>query len=465
MNMATARRRVWIADDSSLDAERARVALGDEYVVEVFKDGALALERLAAGSSLPDVLVTDWVMPGLSGIDICRFLRASDAPLCNISVLLLTVHQRTEQLVEALAAGANDFVSKPFADAELRARVGSLVRLQVLREQLEQAEGTVRQLLTNSPDAFLAVDAEGLVVFANEEAERAFGRPASELIGMNLDALVPTDGDWKSDLETAGDVTIGERGYARSVRRSTHAGEEHWIITLRDVTEHRHEEARKLDFYSTMAHELRSPLSAALMRMELVLEGIHGPLAPALSADLHKVRRSVSELVGLVNDFLDVARNDSEAPVERERVALGQLIKESVEDYRPLAEGSSLDLSCEIPAQELYIRGDLRRLRQVMSNLVGNALKFTPPGGRVAVQLSRDGDRAHIVVTDTGPGIAEHSLATLFDRYVRAGDQASVGSGLGLMIVRQIVEAHSGSVGVRSEVGQGSSFWIRLPLM
>jgi PAS domain S-box-containing protein len=456
---------VWIVDDSSLDAERAQRSLGNDYELEVFEDGALALERLASGSALPDVLVLDWVMPGLSGIDVCRFVRASDAPLRHVAVLLLTVHQRTEQLVEALAAGANDFVSKPFAEAELRARVGSLVRLQVLREQLEQAEGTVRHLLVNSPDAFLALDADGSVVFANAEAEGAFGQSAEQLVGASISTLLPSVSGWKQEMKVPADVRLGGRGYAPSVRRSTHQGEEHWILTLRDVTEHRHQEARRLDFYSTMAHELRSPLTAALLRMEVILHGAHGELSPRLSDDIQKVRRNVSELIGLVNDFLDIARNQAESPeARRDRVELAALVRENVDDLAPLAQASELSFSAELPDEELAVRGDPRRLKQVVGNLVGNALKFTPAGGSIVVRLTRERDEVCFTVQDSGPGIAEESIATLFDRFVRAGDQRQVGSGLGLMIAKQIVEAHGGRIGLTSRLGEGSTFWFKLPL-
>ena len=115
--MPRARRRIWIADDSPLDADRARRALGQAYDVELFDDGSGVLERLASQEDAPDLLVVDWVMPGVSGVEVCRFLRASAAPVSAIPVLLVTVHQRTEQLVEGLEAGANDFVSKPFAEA------------------------------------------------------------------------------------------------------------------------------------------------------------------------------------------------------------------------------------------------------------------------------------------------------------------------------------------------------------
>jgi DNA-binding response OmpR family regulator len=135
-NAAPRRPLVWIVDDSPLEAEAARRALSPECETEIFTDGSAVLER-GAHAPLPDVLVLDWVMPGISGVEVCRFLRAKHDQL---PVLLLTVNRATEHLIEGLAAGANDFVPKPFAAPELAARVRALFQTRLLRERIEQGE-------------------------------------------------------------------------------------------------------------------------------------------------------------------------------------------------------------------------------------------------------------------------------------------------------------------------------------
>src|SRR5689334_15055204 len=130
---------VWIVDDSQLDRERAHRALASA-TVETFSDGSAALERLSEGAR-PDVILLDWVMPGVSGLEVCRFIRENHPGRCGI--LLLTAHHKTEQIVEGLAAGADDYVSKPWDDAELRARVDALLRNRELVDRAQQAEATV----------------------------------------------------------------------------------------------------------------------------------------------------------------------------------------------------------------------------------------------------------------------------------------------------------------------------------
>src|SRR5262249_26264005 len=158
-NMDSSRRVIWIVDDSPSDAQRAAQALSADYAVRVFADGSSALEALG-NSPLPDLFVLDWVMPGVTGIDVCRFLRSSNQrSVCNISVLLLTAKNKTEQIVEGLGAGANDFLAKPYSGEELRARVAALLRTKQLLERAEAAEQRVERLLAGSPDALISLDA------------------------------------------------------------------------------------------------------------------------------------------------------------------------------------------------------------------------------------------------------------------------------------------------------------------
>ena len=140
------RHTVWIVDDSPLDTQRARAVLDREYAVQTFSDGSAMLEHLASHAP-PDVLVLDWVMPGVSGIEVCRFLRSGDAATKRLAILLLTMQTRTEQIVEGLDAGANDYLVKPYADPELRARVDALVRWNGLIDRAQKAEARVRELL------------------------------------------------------------------------------------------------------------------------------------------------------------------------------------------------------------------------------------------------------------------------------------------------------------------------------
>ncbi len=462
---------VWVVDDSPTDLEHAQRAIQNVCETRAFADGAAVLEQLATAHP-PDVMVLDWVMPSVSGLDVVRFMRAQRGALPQVPVLLLTARGNPAQIVEGLDAGANDYLAKPYHDAELRARVAALLRNAQLLERAQEAEENVRALLAAAPDALLAVDAQGAVTFANDEAGRVFTRAPAELVGTDLEALLP-DLPYRNISIGGGagllplpDVTVGERILSPSIRVLPTDTAADTTIALRDVTERRRMEARRLDFYSIMAHDLRSPLNAMLMRAELLAQGRRGPLPAEAVAEVRRFQASIRSMVKMIKDFLDLASMEGAGyKIDREEVDLVSLISTMLEELRPLADASGLAISWEPPVARLPVIGDRSRLAQVLSNLVGNAIKYTPSDGRVTVAVREQGDLVEVTVEDTGPGIERGLVPTLFDRFTRGSGEGlrSAGWGLGLMIVREIVEAHGGTVGVRSERGRGSAFWFRIP--
>jgi PAS domain S-box-containing protein len=463
------RRVVWIVDDSPLEAEVARRALAEDHQVVVFHDSSEALEQLAAGKP-PDVLILDWVMPGLSGIEVCEFVR-NRSETRQLSILLLTTNQKTEQVVEGLSAGANDYLSKPYAPPELRARVGALLRSLGFRERAEHAESLLRRVLSHLPDAVVTFNSRLTIIFANTRVGEVLGvkpqtiegRPVQEILpGLVLDRFIaPTQRQ-----ATLPDLEVGGRIFSPRVSIPPSDDEGNTTITLRDVTDLRQHETRRVDFYSMVAHDLRSPLSALQMRAMMLLQGMRGAISAEVRQELDKMVLRVRDLVQTVNDFLDIAQMESaHFELSHDPIDLAPLCTEIYDEYRPVAASRGLELSVSAEPGATVL-GDSRRLMQVIGNLVSNSLKFTPAGGRVAIELSSADDSVNLAVQDTGRGIAEDVQGRLFTKYERVGGSAAArieGTGLGLVIVKEIVEAHGGSVGVRSREGEGSTFWFKLP--
>ncbi len=459
---------VWVVDDSPLDAERARRVLADRYQVQVFADGSAMLEHLTAHAP-PTLLILDWVMPGVSGIEVCRFLRSGNLARPELSILLLTMQTDTQQIVEGLAAGANDYLVKPYADPELRARVDALVRSNGLLERAQKAEASVLQLLEHAPDPLISVDSDHCISYVNAEAQRALGQDARLLLGRPMSEVLPTlPADQLLDAVRSSlplpDIQIADQVFSPTVRRLPSEFHTGLTIALRDVTSRRTKETRRLDFYSIIAHDLRSPLSAMLMRTDVMLRGRRGVLSAEVIADLRKMDSHMRRLVALINDFLDFARmEDAAHKMERTPTDLADLIAETVDEFKPLIESTGQKLTVEVKDRSVVL-GDHRRLQQVVGNLVANAIKFTGAGGNIKVGGRSDGLWCEVDVEDDGPGIPAEVLPTLFQRYTRGpANSESGGTGLGLLIVREIVEAHGGTVGVDSKPGQGSRFWFRIP--
>lgn len=465
------RRTLWVVDDSATDAERVRRLLVSDHDVEVIQDGAVALERLASGS-LPDLIILDWVMPGISGIEVCQYVRSASGKLPQVPILLLTVRHGIQEILQAFSCGANDYVSKPFVDEELRARVSALLGTQRLLERAEAAEADLRTVLTHAPDPIFAVDAQGAVSFVNEEGLRVIGRTEAETLGARLSEVLPgislrniAVGPGESFLPVP-DVEIGDRVFSPAIRVLPSDSAAFTTLALRDVTARRRAEARRLDFYSIIAHDLRSPLASVLLRLDLALRGRHGVLPASLISDLHKIDANIRSLVGMINDFLELARLEGLGyKIDKQPVNMGELMRATMEDFRPLMESSNMNWRSEGLDSLAIVSGDRQRLAQVLTNLISNAIKFSPPPATITTSLVLTEEHVEAAVEDTGRGIPQEELSRIFERFTRVGEatRETTGTGLGLMIVREIVEAHGGLVGVESQPGVGSRFWFRLP--
>jgi signal transduction histidine kinase len=464
------RARIWIVDDSALESELARRALEPIHSVETFIDGAAVLEQLSTQPP-PDALVLDWQMPGITGIEICQFLRSNPATE-SLPVLMLTMHQETRDLVQGLAAGADDFLTKPYNAAELSARIGAMIRTKRTHDRLEQAEKTVRALLRHLPEAVITFDREGLVTFANRETERVLDKREADLRGTHIAELLP-EIPWnvllanrKNDLFVLPDLTRNGRVLAPAVRVFASPNLNDTALSFRDVTKQRQREESRLDLYSVVAHDLRGPLSSIMMRADLLLKGRKGPLSPEVARDVTLMRQRMGDLVAMVSDFLDLARLEgTDVELTRESLDLRELTKAVIEDFEPMATSKAVTLEVDAVAEPLLVSADSRRLTQVLSNLLSNAIKFSPSSAIVRIQFELRPDAIEVRVKDSGPGIDPAALPKLFTRYARALDANHTvsGTGLGLMIVKQLVEAHGGSVGVSTDVGRGSVFSFSLP--
>jgi PAS domain S-box-containing protein len=235
--------------------------------------------------------------------------------------------------------------------------------------------------------------------------------------------------------------------------------------------EEQNERLRELDrmkdeFVALVSHELRTPLTSILGYLELVLEGEAGEVSDDQAHFLAIIERNAQRLLRLVGDLLFVAQIEAgKLAIEREPCDLAQLAADCIEAARPRASEKRIELAFA-GDRRVELLGDRTRLAQLLDNLVSNAIKFTPDGGRVGVRLNLHGRRVEVGVSDTGIGIAPEELASLFQRFFRTSEatrHAIQGTGLGLTITKAIAEAHGGTIGVESTVGVGTTFVVDLP--
>jgi signal transduction histidine kinase len=224
----------------------------------------------------------------------------------------------------------------------------------------------------------------------------------------------------------------------------------------------------KSDFVSNVSHELRTPLTAIKGAVDLVLREVAGPLTEKQIHYLTRVRSNTQHLAGLINDLLDLSKIESgRVELKSNRVSLGGLLYEVVETLRPLAAQKEIALEASTPEPSVLVWADRDKINQVLINLIGNAIKFTPAHGKVTVSTSRNGkESVQVSVSDSGPGVLPEEKEKIFDKFYQVPEVGGVkpkGTGLGLAISKALVELHGGHIWVESEVTRGSIFSFTLP--
>ncbi|MBL8799540.1 MAG: DUF3365 domain-containing protein [Planctomycetia bacterium] len=222
----------------------------------------------------------------------------------------------------------------------------------------------------------------------------------------------------------------------------------------------------KSDFLATMSHELRTPLNSILGFSEVLLSS--QGMNDKQNRWVGNIQSSGQRLLNLINDILDLAKIEAgKLEVHLEEVAAGELCEEQVNMFRPVAQKKNIDLRTQVEPGVPLLRQDAGKLRQILSNLLSNAIKFTPEGGRVLLKAEADGPQVVLTVNDTGVGIAPEDQELVFERFRQAANpmtRAHAGTGLGLSIVQELCKLLGGAVTLKSELGRGSTFTVRLPI-
>jgi two-component system phosphate regulon sensor histidine kinase PhoR len=324
-------------------------------------------------------------------------------------------------------------------------------------------------ILAGTTDAIIAVDTSSRVLLLNRAAERAFrvaaahvlNRPLGERIAHvalnELFARALSCGEAVSGELTTDD----ERARYGSISPISDVG---WVAVLQDITYLKELDRMKSEFVSTVSHDLRSPLTTVRGYADLV--GILGPVTEQQREALEKIRRATVQMNELIGDLLDLGKIEAGIDMQMEPCPLSEIVAEIADSLAPNATLHGLDLQVVIAPELPMVQGNAGRMRQVVANLVGNAIKYTPQGGKIQVALARKGSEIVLSVSDTGIGIAPEDQEQLFQRFfrVRTPETEHIpGTGLGLAIVRSIVEMHGGRIAVESAPGKGSTFTVALP--
>ena len=484
--------RILVADDNADMREYLTRLLSRRWTVRGVSDGQAALEALEAERF--DLVLADVMMPCVDGFALLHRVR-SNAATRSLPVIMLSARAGEESRIEGLREGADDYLVKPFSARELIARVDTHLSLSRARIRAESQWRRLLSLFDQVPMPIsIVAGPEHRYEFANHAFRELAGRDvagstigeafpddtqtrdAIEIVQMTGEAVtlteVPTGaGDrarcfnvvlqpWRDEEELRGVLCIGvditEQVAARSQREQ--------LLT-------REREARaeavaanqaKDEFLAMLGHELRNPLSPVLTALQVMrLRGVR-------SREQDIIERQIVQFTRLIDDLLDVSRiTQGKIELRKEPVEIARVLARAVEMASPLLEQHRQQLNVDVPPEGLIVYADPARLAQVVSNLLTNASKYSDRGSRVALSAERDGERVRLRVKDQGIGVAPEMLERIFDLFAQqsqALDRAAGGLGLGLAIVRSLVQLHGGTVYARSDgLGTGTELIVELP--
>lgn len=440
-----------------------------------------------------DIMLLSLELPGWSGMTLIETLQKTRS-----EILIMAMSANCgEEAIEAIHAGAYDCIRKSFTTDRFWTKMNRVIEAFRLRRQVDiltrerqaaltgvRHEGhTLLSVLNSFTYGLVVTDWQTNIVLFNEKAahlfnlteEKAIGRPVSvcmesdELLSFFIRAM-KSDGDLaklmagEEPIVKTGDKTV--RVHVDPVKNK--AGAVIGAVALfHDVTRVDAMDALRADFLSMVSHELKSPLSSLLMQISVVLDGLAGELTSKQTDLLGKAKEKTKGMITLVNDILDYRRLKEGKSIQKiETLNLAEILQHTVELMHMSADEKGIDMTSDIAEDLPSFSGDRGGVEAIFVNLISNAIKYTPKGGNVNVSLNKEGKGTRLMVMDTGIGIPDEDIDQIFEKFYRIKTEQTrsiSGSGLGLSIVKGIVEAHGGAVHVESEVGEGTTFIVSLP--
>ena len=490
--MSAASARILLVEDdpaTALLAQRHLERAG--HAVSTAQTPAAAMECLRRSQF--DLILLDNRLPEESGLELYQQIKACGF---DLPAILMTGFTNEQTVIAALRAGMRDFIPKgpEFVDY-LPEAVERVLRQVGTEQRLEGFEKRLAGIIGAATDGILGFERDGKIIVFNPAAEQMFGYRASEAVGQSVERLFPkgisalrpgpanprpprrvelvarrADGETFEVDAACFEVEFAGNPFTTLIVSDTserkRAEQEREKLSQERAARAEAEAASKAKdmFLATLSHELRTPLTTILGWVRMLRSG-QLSLEQGARA-LETIERNVELQAALIEDLLDVSRIVSgNLKLDRQSFDLGALAKEFIEAARPQAAAKDIALEVGIPATPVFVEGDRMRMKQVLSNLLVNAFKFTPAGGCVTMGLEQDGATARLFVADTGKGIAADLLPRIFEPFDQGDrEQHGLGLGLGLSIVRHLVEAHGGRVDAHSDgPGRGARFTVEIP--
>jgi two-component system, OmpR family, phosphate regulon sensor histidine kinase PhoR len=483
--------RILVVDDEIGMREGCRRILTAEgYEVETAADGEKALAVFNEQGPFEAALV-DLQMPRMGGMELIERIHAVDE---DVVLLVITAYATIDTAVDATKRGAYGYIPKPFTPDELLMHVKNglekralSMEAKLLREERERRllevafeRSKSNTILNCMTDGVLVVNRGKQIVLRNAALARIIPSCADHPLPSPLDSALDNE-EFKQLVREVVDSTgglliaskelvLGKCTYMVNAAPVIEPNGESLgaVVVLRDITALKKLEVAKSMFISMVAHEVKSPLAAIESFLGLALSGTNGD-GPTTQEYLEKALVRANTLRTLVSDLLNLtAIETGHFSLKRSSIDICKVVEEAVEAFEERArdKGISLSLECKEQLVGEQVLADRNAIYSVISNLIDNAIKYTPKDGSVQVRLENHGLYARVMVKDSGFGLTPEERDKVFDEFYRVKNEQTAGipgTGLGLTLVKRLVEMHNGRIDVESAVGKGSAFSVSLP--
>jgi len=482
----TATRLVLLVEDSLADARIFQTMLREysyEYSMMHVERLSEALVQLTQGEFA--LVLLDLSLPDSKGLETISAVRKQ---VPHMPIIVLTGLDDEEMGIKALQEGAEDYLVKgQFTASAFMRAINYAIERHRLRENLLASEGRCRDLFENASDTIVSFTTDGIVTEVNRGLETLLGWSRQELVGQHYRQILTPESAMQME-ERVTELLHGERPSTCSpmieleakrkdggrvpleVRDDVLTNAQYKpvgvMLMARDITTRKELERRRSEFLALLSHDIKNPLSVLIGYADYLQQEAkqHGVVKSV--EVLPWIKSSGLTILSLVNNYLDLARIEEQPlTLEYEPVGINDLLRRIGHQYEGEALHRNITFTLSLQEKLPLVEGDPVAIDRILSNLVYNALKFTPPKGKVTITSALRGQEVVITVADTGPGIAAEEIPLLFEKYRRSiGSRQKAGLGLGLFIVKTLVERHGGRIDVESVVDSGTQFHVVLPI-
>jgi PAS domain S-box-containing protein len=472
--------RILVVDDEERIREGCHIVLSElGFAVDLASDGAQGLQMIEERHF--DIILLDLMMPVISGFDVLARVRDLHP---DTVIIVITGYATIEHSIEAMKKGAFDFIPKPFDPEQLRVVVAKAIKYTQALQDITDTRSRLKMVVNRLTDGVMTTDDHKRIVLANPAFLHLMGHHGESVIGHTVDHCIANktlsqmiDQALSMPLTVSREITgeivrNGKDEKILGVKCSPFRGRTErnlgTITVLHDITSLKKMDQMKSDFVSMVSHEIRSPMNSLLMQIKIILDGLAGNVTDKQREILERASGKILNLNNMVSELLDLARIESGLIThEKEAVDICSLLEEQVTFHKAAAcekeIGIHLETSPDLPTIFAHRQG----LDEVVTNLITNAVKYSPTKAEIVITAQAENEYISIRVNDTGFGIPEEDLDKIFERFYRVKDNQTrgiYGTGLGLAIVKSIVEAHHGQIKVESRPGQGTSITVLLPV-